>query len=88
VTIEDPTIWTKPWTVKQDLTKQVDEANRIYYEPRCFEGNYGTPGLFRGTRAEEIAFAEGRGPDPASKDNATCFGGDGGEDPLTGAGGG
>src|SRR5262249_33653924 len=45
VTITDPTVWTKPWTVKQELTKQEDEANRIYYEPRCFEGNYGLPSL-------------------------------------------
>ena len=88
VTISDPTTWTKPWTVKQEMTRQSEEGNRIYYEPRCFEGNYGTPGLLLGTRKEEIAFAEGRGPDPASKDSATCFGGDAGEDLLTGAGGG
>jgi hypothetical protein len=88
VTISDPTTWTKPWTVKQELTKQDETSNRVYYEPRCFEGNYGTPGLLLGTRKEEIAFAEGRGPDPASKDSATCFGGDGGEDLLTGAGAG
>jgi hypothetical protein len=88
VTISDPTVWTKPWTVKQELTKQPDEANRMYYEPRCLEGNYGTPALFIGARMEEIAFSEGRGPDPASKDNATCFGGDAGEDALTGGGGG
>jgi hypothetical protein len=84
VTIEDPTVWTKPWTVKQELTKQDDQANRIYYEPRCFEGNYGLPGLLLGARIEEAAFAEGRGPDPASKDRATCFSGDSGEDPLAG----
>src|SRR5438477_11652543 len=33
VTIEDPTTWTRPWTVKQELTKQNDAANRMYYEP-------------------------------------------------------
>jgi len=84
VTIEDPTVWTKPWTVKQELTRQDDSANRIYYEPRCFEGNYGLPSLLLGTRTEETAFAEGRGPDPATKDRATCFSGDSGEDPLAG----
>jgi hypothetical protein len=84
VTIEDLTVWTKPWTVKQELTKQDEQANRIYYEPRCFEGNYGLPALLLGTRLEETAFAEGRGPDPASKDKATCFAGDSGEDPLAG----
>ena len=39
------------------------------YEPRCIEGNYGLPGLLHGRRVEELAFAEGRGPDPATKDN-------------------
>ena len=69
VTIEDPTVWTRPWTVKQEFTKQSDQDNRIYYEPRCIEGNYGLPGLLRGRRMEERAFAEGRGPDPATSDN-------------------
>jgi len=73
VTIEDPTVWTKAWTVKQEFTKQSDQENRLYYEPRCIEGNYGLPGLMRGARAEEFAFAEGRGPHPATKDNATDF---------------
>ena len=69
VTIEDPTVWTRPWMVKQEFTKQGDQDNRIYYEPRCIEGNYGLPGLLRGRRMEERAFAEGRGPDPATSDN-------------------
>jgi len=69
VTIEDPTVWTRPWTVKQEFTKQSDQENRLYYEPRCIEGNYGLPGLLHGRRMEEFAFAEGRGPDPATRDN-------------------
>ena len=69
VTIEDPTVWTRPWTVKQEFTKQSDEENRIYYEPRCIEGNFGLPGLLHGRRMEERAFAEGRGPDPRTIDN-------------------
>ncbi|HMA72332.1 MAG TPA: hypothetical protein VKP67_12705 [Xanthobacteraceae bacterium] len=73
VTIEDPTVWTKAWTVKQDFTQQSDQENRLYYEPRCIEGNYGLPGLMRGARMEELAYAEGRGPHPATKDNATDF---------------
>jgi hypothetical protein len=68
VTIEDPTVWTRPWTVAQEFTKQSDPQNRIYYEPRCIEGNYGLPGLLHGRRIEELAFAQGRGPDPATKD--------------------
>jgi hypothetical protein len=73
VTIEDPAVWARPWTVRQEFTKQSDQENRLYYEPRCIEGNYGLPGLMRGARAEEFAFAEGRGPHPATKDNATDF---------------
>jgi hypothetical protein len=66
VTIEDPTTWTKPWTAKQELNKQSDQANRLYSEPRCHEGNYGLLGLLAGARATETAFTEGRGPDPAT----------------------
>jgi hypothetical protein len=73
VTIEDPAVWTKAWTVRQEFTKQSDQENRLYYEPRCIEGNYGLPGLMRGARSEDVAFAEGRGPHPATKDNATDF---------------
>jgi hypothetical protein len=73
VTIEDPTVWTRPWTAKQEFTRQSNQDNRLYTEPRCIEGNYGLPGLIRGARAEELAFAEGRGPHPATKDNATDF---------------
>jgi len=73
VTVEDPTVWMRPWIAKQGFTRQNDQENRIYYEPRCIEGNYGLPGLMRGARAEELAFAQGRGPDPATKDNALGF---------------
>jgi hypothetical protein len=82
VTIEDPTVWTKPWTVRQEFTRQSDQENRIYYEPRCVEGNYGLPGLLRGARMDDRAFAEGRGPDPATMDRATAFVGFPEEDPL------
>jgi hypothetical protein len=70
--IEDSTTWTKPWTVKQELTKQSDRPNRIYYEPRCHEGNFGMPGLLAGARAEDKAFAQGRGPHPATRCTAGC----------------
>jgi hypothetical protein len=66
VTMDDSTTWTKSWTVKQEYRKQRDEANRIYKEPRCHEGNYGMIALLAGARAVEAAFAEGRGPDPAT----------------------
>jgi hypothetical protein len=86
VTIEDPTTWTRPWTVKQELTAQDERANRIYLEPRCHEGNFGLAGMLINSRAEERAFAEGRGPDPATRDNSTGGpgGGEGNTDPLAG----
>ena len=73
VTVDDPSVWTRPWTAKQEFTKQSETQNRVYYEPRCVEGNYGLPGLMHAARAEELAFVQGKGPDPATKDNATDF---------------
>lgn len=72
MTIEDSTVWTAPWTVRQELKRQSDQENRMYYEPRCHEGNYGLPALLIGARMDEQAFKEGRGPDPFSLDTATC----------------
>jgi hypothetical protein len=69
VTVEDPTVWTRPWTVKQTFGRQSDEENRLYTEPRCVEGNQGLPGLLHGRRVEDLAFAAGRGPDPLARDN-------------------
>ena len=66
MTIEDSTLWAAPWTIRQELKRQSDTQNRIYYEPRCHEGNYGLPALLIGARLDEQAFAEGRGPDPFS----------------------
>ena len=74
VTMNDPTTWTAPWTVALELSRQSDQLNRIYKEPRCHEGNYGMPALLRGARAEEQAFAEGTGPDPATLCSAGCGG--------------
>ncbi|HKD31700.1 MAG TPA: hypothetical protein VKC66_38070 [Xanthobacteraceae bacterium] len=67
--IEDPTVWTRPWAIKQEFARQSDEKNRIYYEPRCIEGNFGLPGLLHGRRVEERTFADRRGPDPRTKDS-------------------
>ena len=63
VTVQDPTTWTKPWTARADMAKQNEYENRLY-ESSCNEGNYGLIGMLSGTRAQEKAFAEGRGPDP------------------------
>ena len=73
VTIEDRTVWVRSWTVRQEFRKQSDPQNRIYYEPRCYEGNYGFPALLLGARIAEEEYAAGQGPHPATFDNATDF---------------
>ena len=80
-TLEDASVWTRPWTVIQDFARQPEEPNRIYYEPRCHEGNYGLPGLLMGSRVEDEAFAEGSGRDPATRCIAGCASPEG-RDPL------
>jgi hypothetical protein len=70
VTVEDPTTWTRPWTVELPLRREPDRSNRVY-ESTCHEGNYGLLGMLANTRAAEALFAKGQGPDPATQDNAT-----------------
>jgi hypothetical protein len=72
-TMEDPTVWTKPWTVMQEFTRQSEEENKIYYEPRCIEGNEGFPAMMKAARIEDRAFAQGKGPDPRTRDNASGY---------------
>jgi hypothetical protein len=72
-TMEDPTVWTRPWTVLQEFTRQDEVANRIYYEPRCVEGNIGFPSEMKAARLEDKLFAEGKGPDPLTHDNASGY---------------
>lgn len=73
VKVDDPTVWKSTWTVKQEFSKQSEQANRIYYEPRCYEGNIGYPSLMKSARLAEKLYSEGKGPHPATADNATDF---------------
>jgi hypothetical protein len=73
VIIEDSTVWTRSWTVRQEFARQSDRENRIYYEPRCLEGNRSVASILLAARQAERAFAEGRGPDPATADNVTTL---------------
>jgi hypothetical protein len=52
VTIEDPDIYTRPWTVSFPLT--LDPEYRIF-EYACHEGNYAIENILRGARALEKA---------------------------------
>jgi hypothetical protein len=49
-TIEDPEIYTRPWTVSFPLTSEPDY--RIY-EYACHEGNYSIESILRGARAND-----------------------------------
>ena len=54
VTIDDPTVWTKPWTLMIPLKKTGEEM----FEYACHEGNYGLPAILRGARAQEAETAK------------------------------
>jgi hypothetical protein len=54
VTIDDPSTWTKPWTVLVPMTKN----SETIYEYTCHEGNYGMFGILTGARAQEKAADE------------------------------
>ena len=49
VTFDDPTVWSRPWTVMIPL-KMTGEA---MFEYACHEGNYGLPAILRGAREQE-----------------------------------
>ena len=66
VTMNDRTTWDKPWTVKVEMARQDAKANAIYDEPRCHDGNIALKDMLIGARMDDKAFAEGRGPDPAT----------------------
>ena len=74
VRVEDPTTWVAPWTATHTMKRQEDQANRIYPEPRCHEGNYGMAALLQGARFDEAAFRAGKGEDPARKCLGACGG--------------
>jgi hypothetical protein len=48
-TVEDPSTWTKPWTVAYPMVRTAGPI----YEYACHEGNYGLMGILSGARAEE-----------------------------------
>ena len=59
VTIEDPEIYTRPWTVSFPLSEEPDY--RIY-EYACHEGNYALENILRGARAADAATAARKKP--------------------------
>ena len=52
-TVDDPSVWTKPWTAQLPM----DKSEQHMYEYACHEGNYGLPGILGGAREKERAGA-------------------------------
>jgi len=58
-TVNDPTVYTKPWTVELSMAKRTDRI----FEYACHEGNYAMSDMLSGARAEEKK-AAGSAPKP------------------------
>jgi len=54
-TVDDPTVWTKPWTVSQTLWR----TDQPVFEYACHEGNHGMRGILAGARQIEREKASG-----------------------------
>ena len=52
VTFDDPSTWTRPWTISMPLTENNSEPLMPY---ECHEGNYGLRNILSAARAEERA---------------------------------
>ena len=52
-TIDDPTVWTRPWTYEVPMVWN----DQPVYEYACHEGNYGLYNILAGARVEEAAAA-------------------------------
>jgi hypothetical protein len=48
-TMDDPTVWSKPWTAAVEMTRSREDM----YEYACHEGNHGLLGILAGARADE-----------------------------------
>jgi hypothetical protein len=53
-TVDDPAMWTRPWTAIVPMTK----SNDPIYEYACHEANYAMSGILAGARAAEKAADE------------------------------
>ena len=63
ITINDPTIWTKPFTIGFPLTK--DDTQYELVEYACHEANYGLQNILSAARAEEREAAAGKKSAPS-----------------------
>jgi len=58
-TVEDPTVYTRPWTALRTMPRLEDY---VIYEYACHEGNYAMTNILLGERTKEMAAAETEGP--------------------------
>jgi hypothetical protein len=59
-TVDDPTVWMKPWSGSMPMAKTAEGI----FEYACHEGNYGMRGILTGARAEDKAAAEAANKGP------------------------
>jgi hypothetical protein len=59
-TVDDPTMFTKPWTARIAMTRTMDRI----FEYACHEGNHGMIGILSGARALENRAEEGKTSKP------------------------
>ena len=52
ITVDDPTLWTQPWTIELAPTLQ-DNRQNLIFEAACHEGNYALTTMLAGARLEE-----------------------------------
>ena len=50
-TVEDPTVWTRPWTGRFEF--ELDNEQYELVEYACHEGNYGMTNILSGARARD-----------------------------------
>ena len=55
ITVDDPTVWSAPWTVSVPLSAKAMEDP--IYEYACHEGNYALPNILSGQRAQDAEAA-------------------------------
>ena len=55
VTIEDPNVYTRPWTVAMPLTRDPDYQ---IFEYACHEGNHALRNMLSYARSEELGTAK------------------------------
>ena len=52
ITVEDSTVWTRPWTMEVPLT-MTDNKRNLIFEAACHEGNYALTSILAGARVAE-----------------------------------